>query len=358
MSLNIKSIQKFLFKVHNKKVKILSLEGIELKGKSIKGYGYGIPLIIKYEVDGEIKKAVLETMKSDRFGHEYKADRFHNMILAFESYNKLPKHVKAIALGYFDKKGNLNLIKDFEEPFILVDFVEGSLYYLDLERMMNTEFATELDLKRCEALARYLADIHSSKAQDKMIYVRRIRELIGHGECAMGLIDNYPEDSVFLRKNELKEIEKKLIDWRWKIKNKIHRASVIHGDFHPWNIFFIKDTDFILNDRSRGEYGEPADDITALTINYIFFSIRKYGYLKGVFENLFLRFFETYLNETNDVEILSVLQPFYAWRALVIANPIWYPDLSIDTRRKIFNFIHNILETDEFNYKEVNSLLK
>jgi aminoglycoside phosphotransferase (APT) family kinase protein len=44
----------------------------------------------------------------------------------------------------------------------------------------------------------------------------------------------------------------------------------VHGDFHPWNILFQNDCDFAVLDRSRGEWGDPADDVAPLTINYLF----------------------------------------------------------------------------------------
>jgi len=356
MNIKLEAIEEFLKEIFQKDVKLISVEGIEIKEGSLKGYGYGLPIIITFQVEKELKKAVIETMRTDRFGHEYKADRFQSLILAYESYNKLPKHAKALALGYFNEEGKLIPLIKFGEPFILVEFIKGNLYYLDLERIRDTASLNDLDIKRCISLSKYLAEIHSLKSEDKEIYIRRIRELLGHGECIMGLIDSYPTKSEFYDENFFVKIEKKLIDWRWKLKKLMHRASQIHGDFHPWNIFFIDEIDFVLNDRSRGEFGEPADDLTALTINYIFFSLQRWNKLEGPFEILYQKFFENYLKLTNDEEILKVLQPFYAWRALVVASPIWYPNLRYETRKALFNFINNVLETDYFDYKSVNSL--
>jgi hypothetical protein len=56
--------------------------------------------------------------------------------------------------------------------------------------------------------------------------------------------------------------------------------------------------------------------------------------------------------------MLSVTQPFYAWRGLVIASPIWYPNLPLDVRIKLLNFIKNVLQTKEFDIKNVKSYLK
>jgi len=54
---------------------------------------------------------------------------------------------------------------------------------------------------RAEALSNYLVAIHGVKRDEPVIYTRRIRELIGHGELIMGLIDSYPNsfDAFFAR---------------------------------------------------------------------------------------------------------------------------------------------------------------
>ena len=212
------------------------------------------------------------------------------------------------------------------------------------------------DEEKAVALASYLAEIHALKKDAPDLYIRKLRELVGDSECIFGLTDSYPSN-FFISSEELKGIEKKCVDWRWKLKSKVRRLSRVHGDFHPWNVIF-SGKDFVVLDRSRGEWGEPADDVVAMAINYIFFSLLKYGSLAAEFKRLFEAFFETYLRETGDEEILEVVQPFFAFRGLVIASPIWYPQISAETRRKIFNFIENVLNEDVFDYKNVNDYLK
>ena len=99
----------------------------------------------------------------------------------------------------------------------------------------------------------------------------------------------------------LKEIEQQCVDWRWRLKDRVHRLRQVHGDFHPWNILFREGTDFVLLDRSRGEWGEPADDVTCLTMNYLFFSLQRSGRLDGNFESLFRRFWDRYLAKSGDI---------------------------------------------------------
>jgi aminoglycoside phosphotransferase family enzyme len=133
---------------------------------------------------------------------------------------------------------------------------------------------------------------------------------------------------------------------------------VVHGDYHPWNIMFRDGTDFTVLDRSRGEFGEAADDVTSLSVNYLFYSIQKYGKLTREFKTLFDSFIRNYLQETQDHELLEVIQPFYAFRGLVVASPIWYPNIDQQVRQRLFNFVRNVLEAETFDYKNVNALLK
>lgn len=135
---------------------------------------------------------------------------------------------------------------------------------------------------------------------------------------------------------------------------------MVHGDFHPWNVIFRKGTDFTVLDRSRGEWGEAADDVSSMTINYLFFGLLKTDgkELDTDFKKLYDLFFEVYLKKTNDYELLEVIQPFFAFRGLVIASPIWYPHISLGTRRKLFNFIKNVLEAEKFDYKNAEEYLE
>ncbi|MHA1238699.1 MAG: phosphotransferase family protein [Candidatus Odinarchaeia archaeon] len=360
-SLKVNELEEYLKTIFHTPIRITKVTEIGKlpeEVEELKGFGYGKPYLIKFNVNNEIREVVMSTMKPDIFGHQHFSDRAQALLWAHSAYNNLPKHVKSIDVGAFTKNGKLKSLGDAVEFFIVTEKVDGEEYFLDLERIRQRGEVTELDLRRAEALSTYLAQIHKVKNKNNPdLYVRRIRELIGHGECIMGLIDSYPKKLDFTSKDELKEIEKKCVEWRWKIKDKVHRLSMVHGDFHPWNILFKENTDFVLLDRSRGEWGEPADDLAGLAINYIFYSIQTQGEIKGPFKDLLQRFFNNYLEKTKDKEILEVIQPFLAWRGLVVASPIWYPNLSYDVRRKLFNLIENVLDTDVFDVTQINQYI-
>ncbi|MCS7386371.1 MAG: aminoglycoside phosphotransferase family protein [archaeon GB-1867-005] len=359
--LTLKNLESYLSEVYCGKVKIIGIgelgEKIE-EAKKLKGFGYGKPYIIKFEVNGAAREVVLSTVKPSIFDHQHFSDRARILLWQHHAFNKLPKHVKSIDVGAFTVNGKMISLGKCIEFFILTEKVEGTLYHVDLDRIKARGELSNLDIERCKALAKYLVDIHRVKGTDPSLYHRRIRELIGHGECIMGLIDSYPTNLSYVNQQFFIEVERKCIEWRWKLKRKAHRLSQVHGDYHPWNIMFREGTKFSLLDRSRGEWGEPADDVTALTINYIFYSLQAHGRLEGAFERLFKIFWETYLNSTGDDEILQVVQPFYAWRGLVVASPIWYPTLPLEVRAKLLNFIKNVLQTEKFDIKDVNQYLE
>ncbi|MFN3527691.1 MAG: phosphotransferase, partial [Candidatus Altarchaeaceae archaeon] len=295
------------------------------------------------------------------FGHDFLGDRAQVLILAHNVYNKLKNHVKSIDV-IADNDGLIS-IGNAKEFYLLMEEAKGKDYFNDLNKILE-KGADENDKNKIKILARYLAEIHKEKfnvnseidlERRKILYRRRIRDLIGHGECIMGIIDTYPESN-FLGIN-LTEIAEKSVKFWGKIKDFDHRLCVVHGDFHPGNIWFQDNENFILLDRSRGEYGDPADDVSCFASNLIHYSIRKYGKLQNEFEDLLKTFFDEYLKLTKDEEIFKVIQPFFTFRAIVIANPLFYKDKD-DVKIKLLKFARNVLEYDEFYIEKINEMLK
>jgi len=360
LELKAERVEEYLSSVYKTAVKVLRV--VPLKGGQVadlKGFGYGIPYLIEFSFREQTKRAVLETIRPEGFGHDYFSDRGGILIWQNSAFNILPKHVRSVDVGSFSSDGEtLKSLGDCVEFFILTEFVDGSLYHNDLDRIKETASVTDLDEERCVALSEYLAEIHSVKKNASELYVRRIRDLTGHGEGIFGLTDSYPSNLGYIDEKFLIEFEKRCLEWRWRLKHKTHRLSQVHGDFHPWNIMFRQGLDFTVLDRSRGEWGEPADDVAAMTINYIFYSLQAFEEMNGPFGRLFILFWKNYLDKTGDDEILTVIQPFYAWRSLVIASPIWYPNLALPVRKKIFRFADKVLRAKEFEFERAETYFK
>jgi hypothetical protein len=348
-------IQHYLKSTLGTDARVLSLEVLgDPRGDEIKGYGYGKPVLIRYELGGKHRRAVLHTVSPGPFGHEHMSDRAQSLLWEYSSFNSLQHHVRSLDVGAFRRDGSVTSLGNAEEFFLLTEYAEGRGYFEDMIRMRDDPALNVLDTSRADALCDYLLAIHRITGGDPELYVRRIRELVGHAECIMGLVDSYPERQDTVPRELLQDLEQRSVDWRWRLKNRVHRLRQVHGDFHPWNILFQEGDKFCLLDRSRGEWGEPADDVTCLTMNYLFFSLQRSGRLDGNFETLFRRFWERYLLNSGDAEILSVAAPFFLFRGLVMAHPVWYPNLSPEVRRKLFNFMQSVLSDNAFDPDKVN----
>lgn len=349
-------IQQYLQSVAGDRVTVRATAAIgeNADDRKQKKGGYGIPLLIEYDsAVGEKRKAVLHTMGPSHFGHEHMSDRAQILLWQRDTFNRLPRHIRSLDAGLFQKDGTPVSLGTPEEFFLLTEYAEGEGYFLDMERIAKTGALTGLDTARADALCDYLVEVHGVPGLDTNLYVRRIRELVGHGECIMGIVDSYAGTS-FHPVTELRRIEHLCVDWRWRLKDRVHRLRQVHGDFHPWNILFGPDADFTVLDRSRGEFGDPADDVACLSLNYVFFSLERSGRLEGAFETLFRRFWQRYLEKSGDREMLEVVAPFFVFRALVMANPVWYPNLADTIRRQLFAFSLAVLSEDRFDPSMVN----
>jgi hypothetical protein len=362
LALDAARLDDYLTRVFGGRVEVVAVRS--LGGETIddpKAFGYGTPFEVECRVDGSVRKVVVSrTRPAQGFGHDYPADRAWQALYGHAAYNDFPRHVRSLDVGFVRASGEMVSVADAVDYFQLVEKAEGHLYWLDLDRLL-TERLDTVDLERTHALARFLARAHGVKRDEPTLYARRIRELVGHGECVMGIVDSYPHPLPALPPGACEALEVAMIRWRWRLRERTHRLSRTHGDFHPWNILFREGSDFSVLDRSRGEWGEPADDVAALAINYLFFGMRKAarGGERGVaepFRRLFHEFLGTYLHVSGDQELLETLPPFLAFRALVLLHPRWYPDLPGTVRSDLAHLAGSLSRLTRFDGADVSWL--
>lgn len=321
-------------------------------GSGVQGLGF----LVEMKTGDRIRSYVVKALLPEHFGHDYPSDRAAVFLLDLDEYKTLPRHVKAVDVLSEMEDGSIKSIGGGKEYYLFMERSTGKHYFHDLSAFSQKSRLEISDIERIKAMTSYLAEIHSIKKASKTLYWRKLRDTVGHGECLMGVFDMYPEGT--LSSDETTAIIKKSVDWIYRLKPYYNRLSQIHGDFHPGNIWFKDDADFILLDRSRGPWGEPADDLTALTINYIFFSVKNFEDIRGPYLEGLNLFFEEYIKLTGDTQLLEVVAPFFAFRGVVVANPVFYPELTSKQRGLLFSFVNNVLDADRFELQRVHDYLK
>ncbi|MEK7372691.1 MAG: phosphotransferase, partial [candidate division NC10 bacterium] len=263
-TIGAEGLARYLSEVFGRLVEVLALRPLkaaDADSEDPKGFGYGVPFEVECMIDGASRLFVVaRTRPVQGFGHDYPADRAWQAVYGHTAYNGFPRHVRSVDVGLVRASGELVSAGDAVEFFQLVEKADGAPYWLDLERLLEAP-ARPLDVERARELARFLADTHAAKRNEATLYERRIRELVGHGECLMGILDSYPHPFPLLPPEACEALERAAVSWRWRLRSRAHRLSWVHGDFHPWNLLFREGTDFSVLDRSRGEWGEPADDV-------------------------------------------------------------------------------------------------
>jgi aminoglycoside phosphotransferase family enzyme len=97
-----------------------------------------------------------------------------------------------------------------------------------------------------------------------------------------------------------------------------------------------------------------------------------FGEYKDPFKQLLELFFEEYFEKREDPGMFEVSPLFLAFRALVCIHPVFYSQEWVrkhgfleervesldESKRKIINFINNVLEEDEFDIERINAYLK
>jgi len=351
-----KIMERYLCSVEGRTIKLLQYKRL---GSGWHGTGYEMV----YRAGKKQKSVILRTLRPGSFSHDFVGDRAKVFILQNELADNMPKHVESIDVGAYTKKGKLISIGEAAEFFQIVEKAHGTPYMENLERIKKEKKLKKKDRVKALKLSNYLVSLHRKKYKGskellESMKKRHLRDAIGHGEMLMGVLDTYPPKQAWIKKGEVEDIICKAVLYAAKVKENKSPLCRMHGDFHPGNILFLKNGEFELLDASRFLFGYAADDVTTLAINYIWFALMERGKFDGPFKELFDIFWSNYLRKTKDRSVNILAPLFFAFRGAVVAHPIFYGDQSNVTRRKIFNFIRNILKSKKFDPKRINKYLK
>ena len=315
-----------------------------------KAVGYGVPLAVQVRRStGHEERLVVHFESPNDFGHDRRADRAANVLLAWDDFPRIPRHVRPLDVGILMPDNELRSLRGGGELYLLTRWVPGQPYAEDLRAIGRRGEATTTDLERCAALVDALVDIHALPGTHPAAYTRAIRDLLGHGEGIFGIADGYPNEVPAAPRDRLEAIEHRCLSWRWRLKDRTARLRRTHGDYHPWNVIFADEAEPMLLDTSRGSQGDPADDVTCMSLNYVFFALLERPAWPRGYRPLWRSFWERYGARRGDDGILEVAAPFLAWRALVMANPRWYPQVDAATRDSLLGLVERALEARRFD---------
>jgi aminoglycoside phosphotransferase (APT) family kinase protein len=310
----------------------------------LKQIGYGEPVLVRYRVRGAEKRCVLHTMSPNWFGHDRRSDRAALVLLAADTFDQVPRHTRVLDVGTVDARGGLVSLRGDGEFWLLTEYADGTLYARDLRAIEVRGSAEPRDLARAEALAAYLAELHREPlAAPPELYQRALRDAVGSGEGIFGIVDSYPVGGP-VAIDRLARFEQRAVAYRARLRGRTSRLRRTHGDFHPYNLLFREGVDFTVLDASRGGVGDPADDLAALTLNYVFGALVHPSARRDGFEPLWTAFWTRYLALRDDREVLEVVPLFFAWRALIVASPVWYPTLEPSDRDALLTFAERLLD--------------
>ena len=376
-------VQKYLEAKEGCPVKILEYEKL---GSGWHGTGYKVkfkiltpPRIARHPSPqsgegnkrGEVKEVVIRTLMPANFSHDWLSDRAKVFVLQHEVARLIPNHINSFDVSGYTKGNELVSLGDVKEFFQIVEVAKGISYSQDFRRIMESGKLADGDIKKAIVLSDYLVKLHSkkfkgSKEELRSIRRRHSRDALGHGEMMIGVVDTYPDNFSFITKEKLTYIICKAAKFREGIKDVPFTPCRMHGDFHPGNILFSAKggsasggdgKKMTLLDASREVCGDPADDVTTMAINYIWFAVMQAGKFDGPFAKLFNAYWHNYFKKTGDRHILRTAGIYFAFRGVVVAHPVFYGLQSDNVRRKMMRFVDKVLSDRSFDPNKINAYL-
>ncbi|MBI2105465.1 phosphotransferase [Candidatus Woesearchaeota archaeon] len=353
MDIDKKKLQDYLQIKFNKPISDLSIVKL---GSGVVGSGYKV----EFNLDGNKMVKILKELFKEEMNLDYPSDRARNLLLAHSNFNQMKNHVNSVDVLGVKSNSDIVSLDGTQEFFLLMDEAKGRDMFKDFEEISKQDYLTNKQRNKIIMLSDFLVDLHKNKKSLPSLYKRKIRDTIA-SECLMGVLDMYPENLDWINDEEITNIVKLSVDFWRKTKRMHHRLCEIHGDFHPGNLWFDGDKLTIL-DRTRGTYGEPADDIAAFIINPIFYGLAKNGKFDGALKETFELFCDNYFLKTKDSQMFKVIQPYLIFRIAVVCNPLFYNDDFFngnpsEIRKKLFGFAFKLLNREEFNYKGIDYIL-
>ena len=246
-------------------------------GATIKADGYGLPRRIEIvDTPGRGHVLVFRTQSANEFGHDRRADRAAGALLAFDTFGRIPRHVRALDVGAHHGRRRSALGSRRSRVLSPHDVRSGpSVRRRSAPHRRGAAASRRSTSSAAAALAGYLVELHAMRGGRPAVYPRAIRDLVGSGEGIFGIIDGYPADTPGGAARAAARHRAPLPSTgaggcaaaatRWRRT---------HGDFHPFNVVFGEGADFTAARRQpRLRRRSRRRRRPRMAVNYVFFAL-------------------------------------------------------------------------------------
>ena len=309
----------------------------------MKALGYGRPL--KIELGAAAHTVVFHTARPDDFGHDRRSDRTANLMLAFDTFGKLPHHVAAIDMGLVRRRR-------------LARLARGHRRAVPASRRGSTARCTRMtcgasarsgvahaeDIARAETLARVLLEIHAVPGSHPGAYTRAIRDLLGHGEGVFGLVDSL---SAGRGAGGAAARDRGGVPRMAMAAARAHAPAAPHARRLPSVQHRVRRRDgLVLLDASAAA---KAIRPTTWRARRSIIRSSAIGHRWRRARTLWDRVLARLPRRRHATTCSPRSRRSTAWRALVLASPIWYPHRRRRDRDRILGFAERALAAERFD---------
>ncbi len=303
-----------------------------------------------YKINFDNKKYYLKKMKS--------CDETVNLPLKFFEIANKYELVEKINFNAKTMVGFLNdkevVVLDKPNTFFQIEEeVKGQLYWDILEKAVKNNTVSKEDLNYIDLILEHLTQKKQVKEEKAdMIYLQYLNNIMRQLFYEAYNIDRVTEKKM---NKEIFEIVLNCVHKWHYIADLKDRLKLIHGDFHPMNIF-ISDNKIRTIDSLGFGTGEIADDLGTFTGFLIYFMVTNEN--NEAIYKIFDYLFENYYKQTQDKEMPKIIQFFIGYRLFGVANPLFSPDVCKKDVIKLMKISNKISGLEKFDYKKIKEYLK
>ncbi|MFS8131021.1 MAG: phosphotransferase [Candidatus Dojkabacteria bacterium] len=337
--------------------KDITLKEITKLGSGLVADGYKVVFINK----GVETKIVCRQLRGIGLSRDYLADNVGYLLLQHQISQIHPTHINSIDVVCYGEEVRTVSIDGIENVFQVMEFAEGKSYIEFISKISKEETLSKQQKEIIENISSYMARIHEIKPMQlsdeifKHYYWRHSQDYIG-SEVFMDIMDVWDNDKLLDAQGKT-EMMTNLFRIRESLRSEYKRCSMIHSDLHPDNIRVQEDLTIRPLDSARAMWGEPADDLTSMLANFIYFGLKNDGSLKGSYLEAYNLMLNKYIELTQDKDISKHAQLYLPVRLLILAHPDFFSSDTLELKNMLINFAKKILNDSHFDLLVVPKLL-